>query len=187
MNNKIVLKKSNIEGVAYERGDFLIRKNGNKFELTDKYVTTFKKNFNKLYELKNFIAELNEIDRAANNKTLFCSNIYDFLESRQLRLKYYEMTNSSHVKRIENEITIIKGFISLSIKKKYVISKSPYSNSFYSHEENDVIDWGHKPLNSYRLSDHWGFGVEEHCKRTDGEKAGLCMCKITKEGYKKII
>ena len=42
--------------------------------------------------------------------------------------------------------------------------KSPYGHSYYSHE----VDWGHKPNNSYRLSDHWNFisNNKTHCETT---------------------
>ena len=45
----------------------------------------------------------------------------------------------------------------LAKKENLEISFSPYSFSVYAHEKGENIDWGYKPLNSYRLSDHWNF------------------------------
>jgi hypothetical protein len=51
------------------------------------------------------------------------------------------------------------------MSKWSVISKSPYSDSFYSTTD---INWGYKPDGSYRVSDHWNFRTRGnlHC-RTD--------------------
>lgn len=49
------------------------------------------------------------------------------------------------------------------MKSWYVITKSPYSESFYS---SDQIDWSFKPEGSYRVSDHWNFNRKNgriHC------------------------
>ena len=47
------------------------------------------------------------------------------------------------------------------------ISKSPYSESFYVHNPNEIIDWDTKPEGSIRISDHWNwkgnFSNEIHC------------------------
>lgn len=61
------------------------------------------------------------------------------------------------------------------IKDWNIISKSPYSNSYYN---SDDIDWDYKPEGSLRLSDHWNF-----------ESNGEIHCKLdnTKEYTKKIL
>jgi len=53
--------------------------------------------------------------------------------------------------------------IKVMMKNWYVITKSPYSESFYS---SDQIDWSFKPEGSYRVSDHWNFTRQNgriHC------------------------
>ena len=44
-----------------------------------------------------------------------------------------------------------------------IVSKSPYSDSFYSSND---ISWNHKPDGSYRISDHWNFWSygKYHCE-----------------------
>ncbi|WP_019038491.1 hypothetical protein [Psychroflexus tropicus] len=54
------------------------------------------------------------------------------------------------------------------MKNWYVITKSPYSDSFYS---SDQIDWCFKPEGSYRVSDHWNFT----------RKTGRIHCVTNKE------
>lgn len=46
-----------------------------------------------------------------------------------------------------------------------IVSKSPFSNSFYSSKD---ISWNHKPDGSYRISDHWNFWSRNswHCQTT---------------------
>ena len=49
-----------------------------------------------------------------------------------------------------------------------VASESPYSFSTYGIKEGEEVTWGSKPVNSYRLSDHWNFDSRgaTHCKLT---------------------
>lgn len=64
------------------------------------------------------------------------------------------------------------------------ISKSPYSDSFYSSKD---IDWGHKPEGSYRISNHWSFisRGEKHCIIEDETlKNKLLLCKYENGVYK---
>jgi hypothetical protein len=50
------------------------------------------------------------------------------------------------------------------ISKWGVIHKSPHGLSFY----NTTVDWGYKPHNSLRISDHWNFASHGklHCQTT---------------------
>ena len=51
--------------------------------------------------------------------------------------------------------------------KGKIISKSPYSESFYIHNPNEIIEWDTKPEGSIRISDHWNwqydFSNKIHC------------------------
>lgn len=62
-------------------------------------------------------------------------------------------------------------------------SKSPYSESFYDSQD---IDWGSKPEDSIRISNHWNFktGNELHCETVDGELSqGWAVGKYTNGKY----
>ena len=63
-----------------------------------------------------------------------------------------------------------KEFLEIVLREKLHVSKSPYSMSFYAYENpNEKIDWGYKPENSLRLSDHWNFinNGKIHCRTDD--------------------
>lgn len=47
-----------------------------------------------------------------------------------------------------------------------MVSRSPYSDSYYDSKD---IDWGYKPIGSLRISDHWNFVSQNeiHCKLTN--------------------
>ena len=74
------------------------------------------------------------------------------------------------------------------MKNWYVITKSPYSESFYS---SDQIDWGFKPEGSLRVSDHWNFTRQNgriHCV-TDKEvinNKDVCIARYEKGIYRVI-
>ena len=59
-----------------------------------------------------------------------------------------------YLNHIELDDYLIPEEIKAMMKNWYVITKSPYSESFYS---SDQIDWSFKPEGSYRVSDHWNF------------------------------
>lgn len=70
----------------------------------------------------------------------------------------YTSTNKSYDKLVK--------FGEIAKKENYVISKSPYGSSMYAIPKGDVVDWGYKPMDSYRIADHWGFESrgEIHCR-----------------------
>lgn len=76
------------------------------------------------------------------------------------------------------------------LKKEYKISKSPYSKSHYILKQDDYIDWGHKPENSLRISNHWNFftGGCVHCElaHTTEKVSEWLVCEY-KEGKYHII
>lgn len=59
-----------------------------------------------------------------------------------------------YLNHIELDDFLIPEEIKAMMKNWYVITKSPYSESFYS---SDQISWSFKPKGSYRVSDHWNF------------------------------
>ena len=71
------------------------------------------------------------------------------------------MINSS-----ANEYDKLKKFGTLAKENNFVISKSPYGSSMYAIPKGDVVEWGYKPMDSYRIADHWGFESQGkiHCK-----------------------
>ncbi len=73
------------------------------------------------------------------------------------------------------ELTEIKAKISLyemALENNLETSDSPYSFSSYAFEKGGKIDWGSKPENSYRLSNHWNFKSrgEMHCQLSNTEE-----------------
>lgn len=82
----------------------------------------------------------------------------------------YELTNFEIAKRLFEKDN---PEIFTEIANWSTINKSPYSNSFY--DSND-IDWGNKPSNSRRVSDHWNFGDDnKHCKTNNDLKNGWAL------------
>lgn len=96
-----------------------------------------------------------------------------------------------------NEVLVLAhNFIELAEKENFIISKSPSSNSFYAHSENEKIDWGYKPNGSYRFSDHWNFhkNGEIHCEVDEITLQAMCsennftsICKMVDGLYRKIL
>ena len=81
-------------------------------------------------------------------------------------------------------------FIELAIENDYQISRSPYSDSYYAFEQGEYIDWGHKPVNSYRLANHWNWLSDDrtlNCPTVDNENYGLALCKFNGKAYEKVI
>lgn len=62
----------------------------------------------------------------------------------------------------------LKDLDNIASNENLMISKSPYSQSFYAYESGE-ISWDSKPENSYRLADHWNFESQNtvHCKLKD--------------------
>ena len=96
------------------------------------------------------------------------------------------INNTDETEYYSKKKEIIIAFKEIAKEKDLKVSKSPYSNSFYACKIDEEIDWRVKPLNSYRLSDHWNFGIECHCKTIDGINYGFALCVMTEKGYKKI-
>ncbi len=57
-------------------------------------------------------------------------------------------------------------------QEKFEIDTSPFSLSTYAIPKGGVVDWGSKPENSYRVSDHWNFESkgQVHCKLKDTDE-----------------
>lgn len=92
------------------------------------------------------------------------------LTPRQLkRLKYFVKKENEVVKYDDLVKYDIPDKIKEHMKTWPIINKSPYSDSFYSSLD---IDWGSKPEDSFRVSDHWNYTTirdgkqRKHC-RTD--------------------
>lgn len=120
-----------------------------------------------------FVSELEYRKNKINENLKFCGeNVY-----------YADL-----VIKFKKELELIELFEQLANKNNFIITKSPYSNSFYAHSENDLIDWGEKPLNSFRLSDHWNWtdlrNDITHCKTETNEDYNLAICVMTENGYK---
>ncbi len=65
-----------------------------------------------------------------------------------------------------------KKFSKLAKENDYIISQSPYGSSMYAIPKGDYVDWGYKPMDSYRLADHWGFESRGkiHCRLGKNEE-----------------
>ena len=91
-----------------------------------------------------------------------------------------------YLNHIELDDYLIPEEIKGMMKNWYVITKSPYSDSFYS---SDQIDWSFKPEGSYRVSDHWNFKRKNgrlHCV-TDKEvidRQEVCMARFENGIYR---
>lgn len=98
-----------------------------------------------------------EVSRIEEEHTFYDKDLKDALENIEYDDKF-----------AINKAQALVEFDNLVKNEKLEISFSPYSFSVYAHQKGETIDWGYKPLNSYRLSDHWNFESrgETHDKLT---------------------
>ena len=107
---------------------------------------------------------------------------------------HIDRTKENARKQIAEKEPLLKNidsFDQLAKEKGLVVSKSPYSNSFYAHKEGEIIDWGVKPEGSYRLADHWNWEDRNdpnliHCATSTGEDYGLAIAQMRGGKYVKI-
>lgn len=133
-------------------------------------------------------------DYIANNKRVK-SFLFTF-ENSEDEKKYNDFRNKAIADRKiaarENNILaareVLPDAAAKVIENWNIISKSPYSNSFYN---TDDITWDYKPEGSLRLSDHWNFYTngEQHCKLniTDEYIAGIWILAEYKNGVYNVI
>jgi len=100
---------------------------------------------------------------------------------------------NSYKKRLEDYKKLLKSLKVLKQKleeENLSLLQSPYSVSFYAVKKGEKIDWGYKPENSYRVSDHWNFETsgEIHCQTTKNIKNNDYTIAQFKNGkYHKVI
>ena len=101
------------------------------------------------------------------------------LKSLKYKVNYFEFLlkkqNEENKKSIEIANKPILNFINLldfvEEKENFIWSKSPYSNSYYYHDKDTVIEWSVKPEGSLRIADHWNWEQGVHCPvKNAGEK-----------------
>lgn len=162
---------------------YFVNKENGKFNLFDEYDELIKE-FKTLKEIRTLILKLNE------NKFRYLQDAYNleiFIEICKSNILHFEIKENQVAEQYKTLLNLMNRFIDIAKNENLIISKSPYSSSFYAHKEDENISWGVKPLNSYRIADHWNFGdVETHCKTVDGLNYGLCICKMLNNGYSKI-
>ena len=84
-------------------------------------------------------------------------------------------------------IELIPIFEEIANKNGLIITRSPYSDSFYAIKEGEDVNWGSKPEGSLRLSDHWNFGIRaEHCQTDCDLKQDTAICQYTNGVYRKV-
>ena len=101
-------------------------------------------------------------------------NIINWKNTYQEQIKKYLIKEANGYTEIAdrminssaNEYDKLKKFGTLAKENNFVISKSPYGSSMYAIPKGDVVEWGYKPMDSYRIADHWGFESQGkiHCK-----------------------
>lgn len=114
-----------------------------------------------------------------------------FGDNEELILLFDKLTEEQLNSKIVDLQAIIEReqmFIDLAEINNFVISKSPFSNSYYAHSENDTIDWGLKPVGSYRLSNHWNWTSNgtTHCPTVTNRDFGEALAIMTENGYEQI-
>lgn len=175
------------------------------------------KDANKEYDIKNkekFLSDNKKIyedyDRISKQKEEYFNQLKK--EFTRLKKKYPSDANDSYNKHLLEILTKeasgyeeiakrllisdgknfekYKKFGELAKTRDYIISTSPYGSSMYALEKGEYIDWGHKPMNSYRIADHWGFESRGkiHCKLGKSEEyvSSLEIGEWNGEYYEKI-
>lgn len=120
----------------------------------------------------------------------YAFDINDYIEKCDKNINHFNaIFNFEAMEGNRDLMNLAIEFRSLAKREGLVISKSPYSESFYAHKEDESIDWGSKPNGSYRMSDHWNWtdaSGELHCKTLDSADYGLCICKYESGYYTKL-
>lgn len=191
MSNLTTLKlKKNYKQFNYYTEDkkFFIKKDSNEFILYNHMYEEMVK-FKTLKDAKNCIVLLKNNPFKFLHESL---DLDDYIDRCEKNILHFEVLCDDIAKNHYNNILkIAKEFKKIATVENLIISKSPYSSSFYAHNSSYTIDWGCKPENSYRFSDHWNFEDQIkdiiHCPTVNGEDYGLCICKYINGSYFKIL
>lgn len=117
--------------------------------------------------------EFEEVAKFAeqNKRVQFIYVAFETEEEKQIyeeRKAAYLKAEAERIEREEKEylercINRLPEAAAAEVRSWEIISKSPYSDSFYNAKE---ISWTSKPEGSLRLADHWNFESrgETHCK-----------------------
>lgn len=99
----------------------------------------------------------------------------------------YAFGNLGNEKDVFNRGIALITLDELAKEQGLEVSNSPYSFSSYAFEKGGEITWGSKPMDSYRLSDHWNFESrgEIHCKLSNTKEytQKLILAKYNGETY----
>lgn len=166
---------------------YFIKKESGNFTLYDYYDEKIK-DFKTLKEVRKCILLLN------SNPFKFLHESFDFLDyidRCEKNITHYKFKyRHESVKYYTDVLKLANEFKKIAENEGLVISKSPYSCSFYAHKECENITWEFKPENSYRFSDHWNWSDSikciTHCKTIDNKDYGLCICQYIDGYYRKI-
>lgn len=108
-------------------------------------------------------------------------------------IEFHKRQIEGHEHFIKEEIAIanetinkIGEFQKIVDDNNLIITKSPYSDSFYAIKEGEKIDWGTKPEGSYRLADHWNWDDGTHCPTDTDTNFGLAIAQQKNGKYTKI-
>ena len=154
-------------------------------------ITTFgeRKEINKIKSHSQFEKKIIELQKSVKH----CNSI-DFDKFHEQKQTSEEKKNEIRANRNFKKNLYCK-FLEIAKTENMCISKSPYSESFYL-SENDDISWGYKPDLSYRMSDHWNWKEEvlapveytkTHCKTNTDECFGLAIAQYINDEYVKIV
>lgn len=105
-------------------------------------------------EKHNYINEqLTEMEKSYNFENDFTNSLEELYNSELNELSFYKMQ-------------ALISFDKILQSENRIVNESPYSFSVYGIKKGEKIDWGSKPVGSYRLSDHWNFESRGkiHCK-----------------------
>lgn len=133
--------------------------------------------FNPVYKQR-VVKSRNKLQAKANE-------LFSKLDFYSEDIKY--IVTSEFEKDIEYKLALVD-LDDILRKENKTISFSPYSNSAYGINEDEVIGWHSKPENSYRVSNHWNFSTnninEIHCQLENNEtKRGTYLAKYKNGKY----
>lgn len=160
-------------------------------------LNIFEEKVNKLCEIwknENIIFQKTlEIKDNSELKTFILNNNnYFHVEEAEVD-RYIEKDLNELIKVVEQNYKnftkfkeIIKDFKEIAKKENLIITKSPYSDSFYAHKEEEEISFGFKPNGSYRISDHWNWDKGDHCPTDTNENFGVALAIFINGKYTQI-
>jgi hypothetical protein len=165
-------------------------------ELEDELKPEKIKEFKEIHEseIKRYVTKIDDYERKVKNneklkpwETEKNNNVLKSnIEFHKRQIEGHEYFIKEEIAKANETINKIGEFQKIVNENNLIITKSPYSDSFYAIKDGEKIDWGTKPEGSYRLADHWNWDDGTHCPTDTNQDFGLAIAQQRNGKYTKI-